>query len=276
MKYPESHAWNQHLDELNHHRPARQLTVSLVRIEGPVINFVHTRHVHPYWQLEWVVGDGLGIQIGRRQFTPKDGDLVLIPPQNWHHLTHPHGKQGRSFKFVVDEMTEKYPPGIVADSPAARLLHQALGAAVRLGNEPDEQVRVHLEHLLAAIIDIHYARADVDGAEYDLVRETRKHIERAVVAGRPLKVNELAAALRCSTAYLNRVLRHHLGIPAKVLIDQHRFETAGRLLLETNLSVSELADTLGFDDPFRFSRFFKRLGGLSPSDYRKGQPPPAE
>ncbi|MFH1496823.1 MAG: AraC family transcriptional regulator [Verrucomicrobiota bacterium] len=270
MKYPVEHAWNQHLDELNRRRPAPQLTVGLVRIEGPVTgNYIHTKHVHPYWQIELVVGQTLSIQIGRKTFDLTDGDILLIPPQNWHHLEHPEGKSGRSIKFVVEEMTEHFPAGIVERAPACALIHQALHAAVLLGNEPDDHVRIHIEHLLAAVLDIHYARLNPTGAESDLVREARKRIERAVAAGRPIQVSALAADLRCSTAYLNRVFRVHLGIPAKVLIDQHRFEIARRLLLETNVTITELADSLGFDDPFRFSRFFKRLSGESPSEFRK-------
>lgn len=276
MKYPSDHAWNQHLDELNRRRPAPQLTVGLVRIEGPVTSkYIHTKHVHPYWQIEWVVGQALSIQIGRKTLHLRDGDIVLIPPQNWHHLDHPEGKSGRSIKFVVDEMTEQYPAGIVERTPASALIHQALGAAIALGNKPEDDVRVHIEHLIAAVLDIHYAQLNPTGAESDLVREARKRIEKAVAAGRPILVNALAADLRCSTAYLNRVFRTHLGIPAKVLIDQHRFEIARRLLLETNVTITELADSLGFDDPFRFSRFFKRLSGESPSDFRKLNPPEA-
>lgn len=273
MKYPTSHAWNQHLDELNRRRPAPQLTVGLVRIEGPVTSsYIHTKHVHPYWQIELVVGFDFSIRIGGKTLHAKDGDLVCIPPQNWHHLEHPLGKSGRSIKFVVEEMTEQYPAGILKRTHASTLIHQALHAAIALGNEPEDDVRVHIEHLLAAILDIHYARFNPAGTESELVREARKRIEHAVAAGKPIQVKELATGLRCSTAYLNRICRIHLGIPAKVMIDQYRFEIARRLLLETNLTVTELADSLGFEDLFSFSRFFKRLSGESPSEFRKFNP----
>lgn len=273
MKYPPSHAWNQHLEELNRRRPSLGLAVTLVRIEGPVASdYVHTRHVHPYWQMELVMDRRLRIRVGKRILRPRDGDLVLIPPQNWHHLEHPEGKAGRSIKFAVEEMSEHYPAGIVARTAAAELIHGALRAAILLGNEPDEQTRVHIEHLLAAALDIHFGHLQPGGAEADLVRKARQHVDQALAAGRPLFVNELASTLRCSTAYLNRVFRNRLGISAKSFIDQQRFEVACRLLLGTSLNVSQLAEELGFDDAFRFSRFFKRLSGVAPSDYRRAAP----
>jgi AraC family transcriptional activator of pobA len=43
---------------------------------------------------------------------------------------------------------------------------------------------------------------------------------------------------------------------------------AKRSLIYTSMTVAQVADALGFADPAYFSRFFKRLSGLSPSDFR--------
>lgn len=47
-----------------------------------------------------------------------------------------------------------------------------------------------------------------------------------------------------------------------------RMQQAGRLLLESDLSVKEVATTLGYDDPFYFSRVFKVVHGVAPSQFR--------
>ena len=41
------------------------------------------------------------------------------------------------------------------------------------------------------------------------------------------------------------------------------------LLVHTNLSICEIAQKIGFDDPYYFSRLFKKEMGLSPAHYRK-------
>ena len=56
-----------------------------------------------------------------------------------------------------------------------------------------------------------------------------------------------------------------------------RIAAARSLLLNSNLTVSEIASEIGFDDPYYFSRIFKKLTGLSPrqirtEDKNKGQP----
>ena len=41
-----------------------------------------------------------------------------------------------------------------------------------------------------------------------------------------------------------------------------------QLLTSTDLPVSEIADSLGFSNPFYFSSFFKKQTGMTPSAYR--------
>jgi AraC-like DNA-binding protein len=48
-----------------------------------------------------------------------------------------------------------------------------------------------------------------------------------------------------------------------------RIKRAVELLADSDLNVSESAYSLGFSDPFHFSKTFKKETGLSPAHYRK-------
>jgi len=62
------------------------------------------------------------------------------------------------------------------------------------------------------------------------------------------------------------------GLSPNELIKIHRLKRAAELLLESNLSVSEIAYKVGFEDPFYFSKCFKAQYNCTPSKY--GQLPP--
>ena len=58
---------------------------------------------------------------------------------------------------------------------------------------------------------------------------------------------------------------------AAAMLDERALLEARRLLLYSNLSVTEIAYSVGFDDPAYFSRFFTRHVGQPPRAYRAGR-----
>ncbi|HEY9109240.1 MAG TPA: helix-turn-helix domain-containing protein [Roseateles sp.] len=81
-------------------------------------------------------------------------------------------------------------------------------------------------------------------------------------------VDALAAPLGITTTQLNRLCRRHLGCSALDVLHQRLLLEAKRELGYTTLQVRQIADGLGFADPAYFTRFFQRLAGCSPSDWR--------
>lgn len=70
-----------------------------------------------------------------------------------------------------------------------------------------------------------------------------------------------------------RTLIRHLkaeGHSYKQLVDAVRVERACWLLEQTELTVEQVSDALGYEDPSNFSRTFRRWTGLIPSHYRQG------
>ncbi len=83
-----------------------------------------------------------------------------------------------------------------------------------------------------------------------------------------LTLNSLAEACLVSPSYLNRKFQESFGTsPIKFLV-QRRIEIAASLLLRGELSVSEVAEKVGFHDPNYFTRSFRKCMGVSPSQYR--------
>lgn len=82
-------------------------------------------------------------------------------------------------------------------------------------------------------------------------------------------VADYARALAISPTHLTRLTRAATGQPASALIEERLVREARRNLVYTNLSVSRIAYSLGFDDPAYFTRVFTRATGLSPRAFRQ-------
>lgn len=82
---------------------------------------------------------------------------------------------------------------------------------------------------------------------------------------RSWSIQELADHAGCSPSTLRRLFQRHRGMSPHRWIAQAKARHARRLLTTTSLSVAEIGRRLGIDDPFQFSRWYKRQTGLPPS-----------
>ncbi|WP_156307192.1 helix-turn-helix domain-containing protein [Sphingobacterium endophyticum] len=81
-------------------------------------------------------------------------------------------------------------------------------------------------------------------------------------------VSFYADKLLVSVNYLNRCVSSVFKKTSKQLILEVAIIHSQLLLLETNKSVASIAYELEFDDPSYFTRLFKKIVGISPSEYR--------
>jgi AraC-like DNA-binding protein len=84
----------------------------------------------------------------------------------------------------------------------------------------------------------------------------------------PLQVANLAQSAHFSSSHFFALFKRWAGFSPIDYFIHLRMQRAGRLLAATTMSVKEIAAALGYDDPFYFSRVFKSVHGIAPSDYR--------
>ncbi len=83
-----------------------------------------------------------------------------------------------------------------------------------------------------------------------------------------LTVNEYADKLSITPNHLTQTVNQLTGKTSSQIIKAKQVLEIKRLLVHTNLSVTEIAGQLNFPDQSYFSKFFKREAGLSPLQYR--------
>jgi AraC-like DNA-binding protein len=108
-------------------------------------------------------------------------------------------------------------------------------------------------------------------------RDGRSAHERVVISiealrrdwQRPHRLDELAAAANMSVAHYSALFRRQTGFAPIDFLIRLRVQHACRLLDTTELPVKEVAERVGYPDPYYFTRCFRRVMGRAPRLYRK-------
>ena len=91
---------------------------------------------------------------------------------------------------------------------------------------------------------------------------------RSYLSERYLTEQIAANLMETSVRTLTRRLSEH-NVRYGALIDELRFTTAKEQLRDTDQRIMDIAQSVGFEDQAHFTRMFRRIGGLSPREFRR-------
>ncbi len=101
--------------------------------------------------------------------------------------------------------------------------------------------------------------------EQDLERAVRYMNERLTDS---LKLSDVASHVGLSKQHLIYLFNQETGMPPIEYFLRLKMQKAGQLLSLTGMTVKEIAAYVGNSDPYYFSRLFKKIMGMSPTEYR--------
>jgi len=86
-----------------------------------------------------------------------------------------------------------------------------------------------------------------------------------------LKISDIASYLNLNRSYLWQLFSELLDKSPQQYLIEFRIEKAALLLENYDLKVRSAALSVGYEDPFNFSKIFKKVMGETPSHYKNGQ-----
>lgn len=84
-----------------------------------------------------------------------------------------------------------------------------------------------------------------------------------------ISIDDIASQIGLNKSYLGSLFKSTFNISIKAYILDLQIKKACQLLTETEMSIYEVAQAVGYDDPLQFSKIFKKHINHSPTEYRK-------
>ena len=86
-----------------------------------------------------------------------------------------------------------------------------------------------------------------------------------------IRIDDLCVKFNVSSQYLTRLFQKYIGLPPIKYINKLRISQAKDLIKYSNMPMKEIAYEIGIPDPYYFSRLFKKIEGISATEYKQMQ-----
>ena len=244
---------------------------------------------HRYHELYYIAEGRCSVFIGQRTYRLQAGDFALIPAGTLHKTD--FTSHGQNTKYVIsfsvntarqidtflqtDIAGTGFRPGKIK-APVQRqdaVLLLANRMLYEFENQPPLWKSLCLTLLAELLISLQRYRSgeeESDGNE-DPVRGRMRDVAAYLCehAREQITLTEVAAHFAVSPSHLSRIFHQETGFGVREYLIHYRIRMACDLLLNSGLSVTQIADQCGFSDSNYFGDAFKKATGLSPREYRK-------
>lgn len=214
---------------------------------------------------------------GGREYPLFKGDLFLISPDRivrytadiadpWeYYWVGFNGADARRLLSFTD-FSEESP--VVRLSETDRVREILLRIYREGGNTPaaDADMVGHLYHFFGCLIRASGDRP-VAGGTQDYLSQALRFIQHNYASD--ISIADIARFAGVSRSQLYRAFVAGFGMSPHDFLQKYRISEACSLLRRRDYTVAEVASSVGFNDPLYFSRIFKRLKQMAPTEFRR-------
>lgn len=234
--------------------------------------FFYPSYQHADWTVYVPIQGEFSCTVDGKTDLIAEGDFYVIPPHTPFDRWVTKPLTVHFFRFTLEQ-----DPPVPLPTGRFRLRSERGEETLRLLtetlNSTEKGTEILQKHYLADLFLQYYAETvcspKKEGTGDETVQRVLEILRRSY-ADR-CSLGEIAALVGISPSGLIKKFRKTVGVPPQRVLTELRIRRAKELLVDTPLPVGEIAERVGFENIYYFSKVFKKETTLSPLEYRKRQ-----
>lgn len=248
-----------------------------------------------YFQEIIYVAEGIHpLLVNDEPFEIASGQMLMYAPNAYHTGVKPSKAVIYiiSFEAESDILSELYNRVITLDWKNQALLSEIITDGVKLfervspesglvgmtkkSSATDYELQMLRRKLELFLVDIYYTEKQSQSNPKAANHENREREQFEAVTvflhehiGETLTLEEIAASSHISVSKLSAIFREQCGCGTIAYFNNLKIERAKRLIRDTSMNFTEISQSLGFCTVHYFSKLFKKLEGMTPTEYAR-------
>ncbi len=249
-----------------------------------------TEHRHADIEFNYCIKGSFDIIIDKKKYHVNEGEVSLISPMTSHEIPDCDSEERQVFTTIVGATFLREHFGAFSKSVFStnvlslneptetnKKLRQLLDETVELYQNPTRNSNLiitgNLYKIFAFLID---ELTELSEGEQEEKRDLRMvaNIEKALELiyydyTKPISIADAALATGYGKSNFCKIFKNIVGDSFHNVLNHQRIKSSYGLLSETNMSITEIAQEVGFGEAKTFCRVFKSVAGVTPGVYRK-------
>ncbi len=224
-------------------------------------------HSHKYWEIIYVTsGKGCLQTADGITLHYKSGDLLFVPPSVMHTNSSQTGF--RNIFFSIDNWTPKISKATMISNPSSKDLLPILEQTHKYYHSQTQEKKLifALNDVIASHLDRIFGETPINSLSLQMEAEIISNYTDP-----SFDIAKMYEKIPYSKEYLRKLFIKDIGVSPLQYLQQKRIDCAVRLLAIRDsfvpLNIREVSEKCGFDDQLYFSRVFKKILGISPTQY---------
>lgn len=252
-------------------------------------------HQHNYFEIVYVVEGECNQIFEDEERNIKKGEFSFIPPYTTHDIL--LDEKSLVFGLLIKKSTfEQFFFEILqGNNPLSAFFNQALYGECRnylhFSLEPSTKIRRVYQNLFEeCYVEKFYSNENclnyVRILFVEILREIDSYNENIAFFGevnipmilgyirkhqKDITLDKLSAKFHYNKVYLGKLIKSKTGMNYNEILNQFRINKGEEILLNTELTVSEIAKECGYHSLDHFTRTFRKIKGISPLNFRKNE-----
>jgi AraC family transcriptional regulator of arabinose operon len=220
------------------------------------------------------------VEINKKKIPVSPSQFIAIPANTPHkygadenrpwtiYWVHFKGQAAAFFIDLILQNSQNYKPYLSYNNDRIKLFEIICTNLERgYGTDILRYVNMTFTHFLSSLVYDEMFNNQERNNEPNIIERTVSFMQENIT--RMLKLEDLAVFANLSASHFSYIFKSKTGHAPIEYFNQLKIQQACQYIAFTNMSVKNIALTLGIEDQYYFSRMFTKLMGSSPSDYKK-------